>query len=253
MRPDTSTSRHGFRLLAGADDLHGGVRFLIAAATASVLGMGAFTVLFVATVQSTGCFISCDDPRPYLGVPVSLLAAPLAGWALNAVAWSMWPAQARRVGLWRPAIVGAVPVLGLMAWVLGADGHLGWTATVVTLLAAVLVLSRRQVLDVLTSWEAAVDGMPSWLRNALIALVVVAAAGAAVMFALIGRCDAFGGRCPDPDVLALWEREAVQLSFVWTLVAGAVVIVLARRTYRWKAWLTVAGTATLVALVAGAA
>lgn len=98
--------------------LHPAVRAIIATLVALAAGWGTLVAWFIAIVEYTGCFISCSDPSPVIGIGLMAVAASLLGSLVAAIGFAFigWRRQ-QLLKLWLiGAAIGAIlGIASLMA------------------------------------------------------------------------------------------------------------------------------------------
>ena len=72
-------------------------RVILGVIAAAATAFGAFVAMAIGYIVTTGCFFSCDDPQPLIGIPLLLAAAGLASVSLGSLWWAFVDRHWRRV------------------------------------------------------------------------------------------------------------------------------------------------------------
>lgn len=63
-------------------------RVLLGVIAAAATAFGAFIAMAIGYIFTTGCFFSCDDPQPLIGIPLLLAAVGLGAVSLGSLWWA---------------------------------------------------------------------------------------------------------------------------------------------------------------------
>lgn len=98
-------------------NLHPALRALIATLVAAAAGWGTLVAWFISIVEYTGCFISCSEPSPLIGIGLMAVAASLLGSFVAAIGFAFigWRRE-RLLRLWLIG-AGAGAILGIASLV----------------------------------------------------------------------------------------------------------------------------------------
>ncbi len=232
------------------DALHGAWRLLLAVACGWALALPAFGLLLVGGTSITGCFLVCETPRPWLGLPLVALGGGIVGVIVNVIAWAVSPTRAREVG-WRDAARSGVVLIGLLTatqLVASGDGARDLVVAVVALIGP--VVWWRSAGRALVGWDAAVGDLPVRVRSGLVRVAGLAGLATVVVSTLIGSCSFAGGRCvPEASFGPPWAHEGVRIAVAVAAGDVALVLLLTRRHTSPRAWAAAAALVAFVGLV----
>ncbi|NNF64796.1 MAG: hypothetical protein HKN07_11150 [Acidimicrobiia bacterium] len=63
-------------------------RVILGVIAAGATAFGAFVAMAIGFIVTTGCFFSCDDPQPLIGIPLLLASVGLAAVSLGSLWWA---------------------------------------------------------------------------------------------------------------------------------------------------------------------
>lgn len=63
-------------------------RVVLGVIAAAATAFGSFVAMIIGFILTTGCFISCDDPQPLIGIPLLIGASLLAALCLASLWWA---------------------------------------------------------------------------------------------------------------------------------------------------------------------